>query len=446
MLKYMAAVLGVAIAATQAWGVVLHVDATPSDKPADAVVGRWGSATTCVAVGPEWVVAATHQGGGAGTPVTLGGATYVVTEVHDSGYDFRLARVARPDGSRAALADYVALSHDPVSLVGRKVVVAGYGRSRGAPLVGSDGTVYGYLWGTAGVLRWGTNTVDAVYGNFLSADFDPPPVKPLSTTTTTTTDSIGSTTRIVGTPRTLKTLEAESDGEAVLASGDSGGGWFARHPETGRWEMVGLSVSVSRDGASWFNPPDCMYAVRSSLCAAWAEAIMAAATPLTVTAATDVGWIYENAPLTTLNRHDAVLVLSVTDDPCGNDAYDVTVEQTGGSGLVVVEPTEDPMVWVVRSGPVASAAAGDVVLTIGVRGLDAGGQGQTACPLTVRRLGDVDNNGGVEPTDLSALINCLNGCRPEGCDPRAFDLDGNGGAEPTDAVILINVLNGIMPT
>jgi len=442
-LKYVATVVCVAMAATQAWGVVVHVDVTPSDKPDDAVVGRWGTATTCVAVGPEWVVAATHQGGGVGTTVTLGGTAYVVTEVYDSGYDFRLARVARPDGSRAALAHYVALSHDPVSLVGRKVVVAGYGRSRGAPLVGNDGAVYGYLWGTAGILRWGTNTVDAVYGNFLVADFDPPPAKPLSTTAPLP-DSLVSTGRIVGTPRTLKTLEVESDGEAALASGDSGGGWFARHPETGRWEMVGLSVSVSRDGASWFNPPDCMYAIRSSLCAAWAEAIMAAATPLTVTAATDVGWVYENAPLTTLNRHDAVLVVSVTGDPF-NTAYAVTVEQTGGSGRVVVEPTEDPMVWIVRGGTAESAAAGNVVLTIAVCGLDAGGQGQTTCSLTVRRLGDVDNNGGIEPTDLSILVNYLNGQQPPGYDPRAFDLDGNGGAEPTDEAILIDRLNGITP-
>jgi hypothetical protein len=429
-MKQLVALLGVAAMATQAWAVVLHVDATPTDKPADAVVGRWGSSTTCVAVGRQWVLASTHQGGAPGTKVTLGGSTYVVTEVHDSGYDVRLARLARLDGSQADLADHVALSRDPVSPVGRRVLFAGYGRSRGTPLVNADGVVYGYLWGSSGVLRWGTNTVDAMYSNFLCADFDPPPAKTLLLS------------------KTSKDIRTTTEHEAALAAGDSGGGWFARHPETQQWEIIGVSVSVSRDGASWFSPPDGLYAVKTSIVANWAEAIMAAAElppPLAVSAATNYLWVYENAPLTTLNRHAVVLTLAVTDDPGGNTAYDVTVEQVAGSGQVVIEPTADPMVWIVRGGEVALAAAGDVVLSAVVRGRDNGAQGLAAATLKVRRLGDVDANGGVEPTDLSAMVNCLNGMPPEPHDPRAYDLNGDGGAEPSDMAILINILNGLTP-
>ncbi|MBN2581883.1 MAG: hypothetical protein JXL80_02370 [Planctomycetes bacterium] len=428
-MKYLVVVLAVALAAANAWAVVLHVAATPSDKPSDAVMGRWGTLTSCVAVGPQWVVMSSHQGGGVGTPVTLGGSAYVVSEIYDSGYDFRLARLTRPDGNAAALTDYVALSHDTVSPVGRMVVLGGYGWARGAELTDSQGVAYGYLWAAStGVLRWGTNTVDAQYGNFLSADFDAPLAK---------------TAKVV---RTTKEVKDATDCEAALACGDSGGGWFARHPVTQRWEMIGLSVSVSRDGASWFNPPDYIYAVRSSLCADWAEAIMAAAEPaptLVVVAATDRDWVYENAPLSTEDGHAVVLNVSVTGDPVGNASYGVEVEQSGGSGLVVVEPTDDPLVWIVRGGPVDAAAAGDVILSVSVEGLDAGGEGQATCELTVRSLGDIDGNGGVEVTDLLALINCLNGSPPPQFDPRAFDLDANGAPEPTDVSLLINILNGL---
>ncbi|NLX58903.1 MAG: hypothetical protein GXY74_07425, partial [Phycisphaerae bacterium] len=44
----------------------------------------------------------------------------------------------------------------------------------------------------------------------------------------------------------------------------------------------------------------------------------------------------------------------------------------------------------------------------------------------------------------SLLINKLNGTDTSGFHAYAFDLDKNGGAEPTDLSILINILNGVL--
>jgi len=65
-------------------------------------------------------------------------------------------------------------------------------------------------------------------------------------------------------------------------------------------------------------------------------------------------------------------------------------------------------------------------------------------PFACRFLGDLDGNGGAEPTDMSLLINKLNGTDTSGFHAYAFDLDKNGGAEPTDLSILINILNGVL--
>ncbi|MBN1507782.1 MAG: hypothetical protein JW955_13105, partial [Sedimentisphaerales bacterium] len=115
----------------------------------------------------------------------------------------------------------------------------------------------------------------------------------------------------------------------------------------------------------------------------------------------------------------------------------------GDNFFVQLEPTDDPMVWIVRSTRRETNLPRNVRITFTVTGRDHGGQATTQRPLVVRSLGDVDGNGGVEPTDMAALINALNGMPPQGYDAEAFDLDANGGAEPGDLSVLINILNGL---
>lgn len=85
---------------------------------------------------------------------------------------------------------------------------------------------------------------------------------------------------------------------------------------------------------------------------------------------------------------------------------------------------------------------GEVTIQVLVEG-DVAGESLLSMVFTCRALGDIDGNGGAEPTDLSALINALNGMPPAGIHPYAFDLDKNGGAEPGDVSLLMNILNGM---
>ena len=74
------AILALLAAFSVAHGVVLHNSSMPTDRPADVIVGRWGSNASCVAVGDDYIATTRHQGGGVGTTVVLGGVSYRVAE------------------------------------------------------------------------------------------------------------------------------------------------------------------------------------------------------------------------------------------------------------------------------------------------------------------------------------------------------------------------------
>ena len=241
--------LAVLMAAGSAYGMVTYQDIYPSSRPSDAVMGRWGSNASCVVIGPNFVITTRHQGGGVGTAVVVAGATYRVSEVIDSAYDLRLARLVRLDGSPADLTTFVPVySGSSSSATSSATVIGGYGKGRGSDLV-TNGVTYGYAWSGSSntTLRWGTNTIDTVYGSYLYADFD----------------AFG--------------ISGSTAYEAAIAEWDSGGGWFIMDSLTGRWSVVGLSAGTEHGGASWFrnatNPskldPDSMYAVNLIRSADW---------------------------------------------------------------------------------------------------------------------------------------------------------------------------------
>ena len=164
--------------------------------------------------------------------------------------------------------------------------------------------------------------------------------------------------------------------------------------------------------------------------------------PLVVSAALNRDWVYQNTPVVTQDRHMAILTISVDDDPNGNTQYETLVSKLSGPGDVTCTPTADPMVWQIVGSRREEGATGEVTLEVLVSGVDVGGEASTSVSLTVRLLGDVDDNGGVEPGDVTPLVMKLNGNPPGGYDDAAFDLDCNGGAEPNDVSILLNILNG----
>ena len=111
--------------------------------------------------------------------------------------------------------------------------------------------------------------------------------------------------------------------------------------------------------------------------------------------------------------------------------------------MVTIEndPQGDPLVKYIVGGLRSDGIAETGLLAIEVTATgDLAGQTTELLPFTVRQLGDVDGNNGVEPSDIAALILKLNDEEPP-YHPNAFDLDHNGGPEPTDMAILINVLN-----
>ncbi|MBN2581614.1 MAG: leucine-rich repeat domain-containing protein [Planctomycetes bacterium] len=118
----------------------------------------------------------------------------------------------------------------------------------------------------------------------------------------------------------------------------------------------------------------------------------------------------------------------------------------GGTGQIMVEndPEGDPMVKYLVGGlrTDGTTGTGPLTLRVTVNG-NVSGATELLLPLSVRVLGDIDANGGVEPSDLSLLILELNGMHPPGYDAWTFDIDSNGGAEPGDLSLLINILNGM---
>ncbi|MBN2584254.1 MAG: hypothetical protein JXL80_14425 [Planctomycetes bacterium] len=160
-------------------------------------------------------------------------------------------------------------------------------------------------------------------------------------------------------------------------------------------------------------------------------------------------WVYQNTPNLRTNGGHAVRVTATVTDLAGNNSASLSVSKVPGSGngevTIEDDPESNPLVKYVYGSMRTDGATGtgNLTLQITVSG-DVDGQVTEQVSFKCRRLGDINGNGGVEPSDMSLLINCLNNMTPPpGFDDRMYDLDANGGAEPTDLSLLINILNGL---
>jgi len=251
----------VLLSASPVLGLVLHNDAdAPTDKPNDAVVGRWSTTASCVAVGEagwtttNYIITTQHQGGGNGDYVWLNDVKYVVAYgIGHSSADVRVARLETLDGHNANLTNFVQCYEvtTPDDDVHQDVVMGGYGKIRGTPLE-TGGTLYGYTWaGTNNqTQRWGTNR----------------------------TDSSGSVGGAYPSSVLIGDFDAPASKDATIALYDSGGGWFIKSGST--WYVAGLSRSATdHGGESWFLPSDYIDAVRISSYATWIESKMSQPIP-----------------------------------------------------------------------------------------------------------------------------------------------------------------------
>ncbi len=220
------------LAPADAGAVVLHpgddAGVPAAERPPDAVVGRWGTNASAVAIGPNHILTTRHQGGGVGTVVMFGGAAYTVVEETPIGdADLRVARLA----STISLTQWVNL-YTGSNEVGQFAVLGGYGQGRGTTLSDATGA-YGYQWdGTANTsLRFGRNQIDAT----------------------------GTSNPSAGDPFTSAVIEADFDPraaltsapiEAALAEFDSGGGFFLL--DGGVWKVAGIHRGTEHTGRSIF--------------------------------------------------------------------------------------------------------------------------------------------------------------------------------------------------
>lgn len=255
--------------AVSASAVVLHPAGEPNlvtwtDRPADDVVGRWGTNATCVAVSSNCVLTVRHAGGGTEKLVTIGGRVYTIAQIwNHSTADLRIVKLYG-----ANLANFVDICED-TNEVGKDTVMDGYGKGRSA-ILQTSGVTYGYGWDSAlnTTFRVGTNKIqdtqdDSTLGGYTSdiiiADFDG-------------LGEAGATTY-----------------ECAIAGFDSGGGWFIK--DGNDWKVAGLSRTVDvhfeqgHEGdpnyviynQSWFRErddpnvlhPDYLDAVRLSSYAQW---------------------------------------------------------------------------------------------------------------------------------------------------------------------------------
>ncbi|MBN2582372.1 MAG: hypothetical protein JXL80_04840 [Planctomycetes bacterium] len=189
----------------------------------------------------------------------------------------------------------------------------------------------------------------------------------------------------------------------------------------------GIAVFAATAGSGYEPPPQCSVALED-----------------------DLDWVYQNIPAALARGGHRVRLTVTVLPPHSGDDVTVTLRKKAGSGSGEVTfaagatNLEKYILGCDRQAPPNQlAGSGDLVIEVVCRHA-YWPERIIEVPFTVRPLGDIDGNGGAEPTDISLLINKLNNLDTSGFHPYAFDLDKNGGAEPTDLSVLINVLNALM--
>jgi uncharacterized repeat protein (TIGR02543 family) len=194
----------------------------------------------------------------------------------------------------------------------------------------------------------------------------------------------------------------------------------------------------------------------------------------TVTATTLSNWVYQNTPVTTIDRHYLALTTHVTANTWGNTRYTATVWQSGpgvvrpsttivnSSGVGSVTDatsfgfTGTSGTWylvggrVLGGGVVGSTAnlavTGSCTVAVSVVGDVSGPANPATASVTlfVRRLGDVDGNAKVQAADKNDITQKIAGTPVAGVDPAAYDIDGNNKIQAADKNIITNIIAGVV--
>ena len=248
-----AIVLGIIALPTPSQAVILHNDSdAPSVRPADSIVGQWGSNASCVAIGrdgwdyTDYMITTRHQGGGVNTTVTFGGVDYKVAEQwNHSIADMRIVRLETAGGDQANLSNFTQWYEGSAGYY--DIVVGGFGKARGTSGEDRGGSYYTWSGANNNTQRWGSNTISGQ--------------------------------RLVSGTMALAMDFGYGSNECAIAEWDSGGGWFMDVDPSGSvdWQLVGLNLGAAEYGKSYYDSPylkTSNYGVHLSYYEEWIDATM----------------------------------------------------------------------------------------------------------------------------------------------------------------------------
>jgi hypothetical protein len=241
--------LSVVLWGCPAWGVIVYgtqgsndLTTTPVPETIDGTSigdyeGTFGGFVG-TPISPRFLVTATHIGTGyTSFSYANGTATTTAYPVQYVASDGDLAIYEIAPTSAATFSLYAPL-YTGGSEVGQPLVVLGQGTTRGSEIAG-----HGWNWGGGtNAITWGTNTVAAVL-TAGQGGFETPSSNFSGDFLQFTFDNLGSP-------------DTSTSNEAIISSGDSGGGVFVLDPTTGQYELDGVNSLVDTVEDASGNPVD----------------------------------------------------------------------------------------------------------------------------------------------------------------------------------------------
>lgn len=180
---------------------------------------------------------------------------------------------------------------------------------------------------------------------------------------------------------------------------------------------------------------------------ATAEYVSPEPEPLQVAASLDWAWVYQNTAATTLDRHKAVLTVTITGGDLPGADYAVALGENGGAlQNFLAQPTADPLIVNVLGGRIGSSTpSAPASRTLNVTVLDQtyGRSASADVGLALRVIGDITGDGHLNALDKAHMTAWLNGVPLSGDTVRHLDLNGDGNVNAIDKVLLTRQLNGL---
>jgi hypothetical protein len=179
---------------------------------------------------------------------------------------------------------------------------------------------------------------------------------------------------------------------------------------------------------------------------------------LAVTATMAFSWVYQNTEVSTANRHQSLMTVTIAEGFLEGESYLINITENGGpvvnfrvdQGVVATSRATGVFTGGgQRDASTPSSFSGGAyqpyILNVTVSGMTRGQTAHADVPLVLRRLGDIDGDGLVNSADKLEINKKLNGlANLPGITLRDLDLTGDGALVNAEDKLAINqVLNGL---